>query len=49
VVAEYVLRLLRHRQLNTRAKRMGRVIRVSPTGLALWRIREEQEGRLAWR
>jgi hypothetical protein len=49
MVAEYVLRLLRHRELDTRAKRMGRVIRVVPTGLALWRIRQEQELRLSWR
>jgi hypothetical protein len=48
-VAEYVLRLLRHRELDTKSKRMGRVIRVLPTGLAYWRIRQEQERRLSWR
>jgi Domain of unknown function (DUF5615) len=49
MVAEYIVRLLRHRQLNTRAKRMGRVIRLASTGLAFWRLRQEQEQRLAWR
>src|SRR5438445_7981883 len=48
LVGEYVRRLLRHRALNSKAKRMGRVIRVSPTGLALWRVHQEQEGRLSW-
>lgn len=48
-VAEYVIRVLRHRELNTRAKRMGRVIRVLPTGLTLWRVGRQQEWRLAWR
>jgi hypothetical protein len=47
-VAEYVRRLLRHRELNTKAKRMGRVIRVLPSGLNLWRIDQDQEGQLPW-
>jgi hypothetical protein len=48
VVADYVRRLLRHRELNTKAKRMGRVIRVLPTGLTLWQIHQEQESQLSW-
>jgi hypothetical protein len=48
MVAEYVRRLLRHRELNTKAKRMGRAIRVLSTGLAVWRIHQEQERHLAW-
>ncbi len=47
-VAEYVRRLLRHRQLNTKAKRLGRVIRAHPTGLALWRINHHQISHLSW-
>jgi hypothetical protein len=46
--AEYVIRLLRHQDLNTKAKRMGSIIRVTPGGLAIWRIRKEREERLAW-
>ncbi len=48
MVAEYVRRLLRHRELNTKAKRMGCVIRVVPTGLALWRIQQDEIGHLPW-
>ena len=48
MVADYVRRVLRHRELNTKAKRMGRVIRVVPTGLAVWFIHQEQEGRFSW-
>ena len=49
VIAETVWRLLRHRALNSKAKRMGRVIRAFPTGLTVWRIHAEQEGRLPWK
>src|SRR5437899_12033522 len=34
IVAEYGRRFLRHREVKTKAKRMGRVMRVLPTGLA---------------
>lgn len=47
-VAEYVRRVLRHRELNSKTKRMGRVIRVSSTGLAVWRIHQEHEGYFLW-
>src|SRR5437879_294555 len=49
MVAEYVRRLLRYGGLNSKDKRMGRVIRIMPTGLAVWQIHHEQEGRLSWR
>jgi len=48
MVAEYVRRVLRHRALNSKAKRMGRAIRVLATGLTVWRVHEEQEGHLSW-
>lgn len=47
-VAAYVRRLLRHHDFDTQAKRMGAVIRVSPTGLAVWRRHAVREARLAW-
>lgn len=47
-VAEYVRRLLRHPELNTKAKRMGRVIRVLPTELTVWRIHQDEEENLSW-
>jgi hypothetical protein len=48
LVAEYVRRLLRHRHLKSKGKRMGRVIRVSPNGLTLWNIHQERESHLSW-
>lgn len=48
MAADSIRRLLRHREVNTKAKRMGRVIRASPSGLAFWRIHQEHESRLSW-
>jgi hypothetical protein len=48
MVADYIRHFLRQRELNTKAKRIGRVIRLLPTGLALWRIHQEQESHLSW-
>lgn len=47
-VAAFIRRLLHHPEFNTSKKRMGCVIRVSSTGLALWRLRSEQELRVLW-
>jgi hypothetical protein len=46
IAAEYVRRILRHPALNTKAQRMGRVIRASPAGMKMWLIHQEQEDRL---
>ncbi len=46
--AHFVRRLLRHRDFNTQAKRLGAVIRVMATGLVVWRLRARQELRLSW-
>lgn len=46
--AEYTRRLLRHPRFNTQAKRMGAVIRVSATGLTVWRRHAATEERLSW-
>jgi hypothetical protein len=48
MAAEYVRRLLRHRDLNTKAKRMGRVIRALSTGIVVRRVHEENEIRIEW-
>ena len=37
-VATFVRRFPRHPGCGTQAKRMGKVIRVSPTGLTYWRL-----------
>ncbi len=47
-VAHFVRRLLRHAKLDTQAKRMGKVIRVMHTGLALWSLNSQEELRLPW-
>lgn len=47
-VAHFVRRLLRHRAFDTQAKRLGAVIRVMDTGLAVWRTGMAGELRLPW-
>lgn len=46
--ASFVRRLLRHPLFNTRAQRLGAVVRVSSAGLQMWRLREPREVFLAW-
>jgi hypothetical protein len=46
--ASFVRRLLRHSPLDTQAKRMGTVMRISPKGIRVWRPRAEKEDRLEW-
>ena len=47
-VATFVRRLLSHREFDTQAKRMGTVIRVSYSGLTVWRHHIEQETHYDW-
>jgi len=47
-LAEYVLRVLRHPALSSKAKRMGQVIQAQPTGLTVWRIHAKKAVRLDW-
>ena len=47
-VAEFVRRLLKHREYNTQAKRMGSVIAVAPSGLTVWKPRAEQVTHVPW-
>ena len=47
-VAHFVRRALQHPAFNTRAKRMDAVIRVTATGLTVWRQRAKQEARILW-
>ncbi len=46
--ATFVRRLLRHREFDTQARRMGAVIRVSHVGLTVWRLYAEREIRFDW-
>jgi len=47
--AAFIRRVLRHRDLNSQAKCMGTVIRVSAAGLRLWRGHATREGRSDWK
>lgn len=46
--AAFVRRLLRHKQFDTDAKRMGTVIRATHTGLWVWHLHAENEKRYGW-
>jgi hypothetical protein len=46
--AAYVRSLLRHAEFDTLAKRLGCVVRLSHSGLSLWRIGEEQKISIDW-
>lgn len=49
LAAMFVRRLLKHPEFNTKVKRMGCVIRVSPNGLAVWRVNNSRESHVSWR
>ncbi|NKQ34947.1 MAG: hypothetical protein HF973_04945 [Chloroflexi bacterium] len=46
--AVFVRRVLRHQAFNTKAKRMGKVIRASHIGLSVWHLHAEKEENLGW-
>jgi hypothetical protein len=46
--ATFVRRLLRHKEFNTQAKRLGKVIRISSVGLSVWQLHAEKETRFDW-
>ena len=47
-VAVFVRRFLRHPELDTKAKRIGAVIRASHVRLSIWRRNAEQEVHIDW-
>ena len=47
-VAAFIRRFLRHPDFNTQAKRAGRVVRISHTGLTFWRLRSEAQTQTLW-
>ena len=47
-VATFIRRFLRHPDFDTRAKRMGRVVRVSHAGLVVWGLRAQTEIHIVW-
>lgn len=46
--ADYIRRFLRHPAFRTQAQRMGKVIRVRPTGLSWWEMGRETEHAMSW-
>jgi hypothetical protein len=46
--AHFVRRFLRHPIFNTQAKRSGKVVRVSHSGLRIWQVHEESERLVLW-
>ena len=46
--ALFIRRLLRHQEFDTQAKRMGTVIRVSYSGLFVWRFHVQKETCFGW-
>jgi hypothetical protein len=47
-VVSFVRRILRHPRLNTQAKRLGKVVRVSHAGLTIWEVSSREETGLKW-
>lgn len=46
--AAFLRRVLRHPELNTKAKRLGSVVRATHTGVRVWRDRRRQAVVLPW-
>lgn len=46
--AIFIRRLLRYQEFDTQAKRMGSVIRVSYSGLFVWRLYAQKEACFRW-
>jgi hypothetical protein len=47
-VASYARRVLRHRRYNTKAKRMGCVIRAGAAGLTVWHLHADEQQTVTW-
>jgi hypothetical protein len=48
-VATYVKRFLRHYEFDTNAKRMGKVVRLSPKKIQCWSVKKETESEVPWK
>lgn len=46
--AEYIRRFLRHPSFRTQVQRMGKVVRVRPTGMSWWEVGGESEHISSW-
>jgi hypothetical protein len=48
-VASCIRQFLRHPLFNTKAKRLGKVARVTATEIRFWHVGENQERRIGWK
>ncbi|WP_420641029.1 hypothetical protein [Candidatus Leptofilum sp.] len=46
--AAFIRRTLKHRDFDTKAKRIGHVIRVSHKGLTVWKLHAEEKMQFSW-
>ncbi len=46
--AMFIRRFLRNEEFDTQKKRMGRVIKVSHSGLAVWKVNDETPQKYYW-
>ncbi len=46
--ASFIRRLLRHPQFKTQTSRLGKVIRVSQSGITLWHLHFDEEEKAEW-
>jgi hypothetical protein len=46
--AQYISKLLRHPHFNTKAKRSGKVIRISTTNINSWQLGRHRQGTVRW-
>ena len=46
--AIFVRRVLRHPELDSQAKRMGKIVRASSAGISVWLPHAEHEMRVGW-
>ena len=47
-IASFVRRFLKHPAFNSRAKRMGKVVRITHGGIRFWQPHAEKEEELTW-
>jgi hypothetical protein len=46
--AHYISKLLRHPHFNTRAKRKGKVIKISTQGVTFWELGRQRQSTVHW-
>ena len=47
-IASFIHRFLKHPEFNTKAKRMGKVNRVSHNVIRVWKLHDDKEYELSW-